>query len=85
MLRADSNLRLTASNVDPEMEDEYAEAMNEYASMAQKQRPAVKLSSGEIFQLHAALVENIRDVVSLRASTPGTTRHMTDGFALAGK
>ncbi|KAJ3189250.1 hypothetical protein HDU85_002875 [Gaertneriomyces sp. JEL0708] len=53
-----------ASTVDPEMEDEYVEAMNEYASMAQKQRPTVKLSPGEIFQLHASLQENLEDVAA---------------------
>ncbi|TPX69027.1 hypothetical protein SpCBS45565_g02717 [Spizellomyces sp. 'palustris'] len=51
-----------ATTVDAELEDEYAEAMSEYASMAQKQRPTVKLSSGEIFQLHKTLVENLDDV-----------------------
>ncbi|KAJ3024219.1 hypothetical protein HKX48_004492 [Thoreauomyces humboldtii] len=53
-----------ASTVEPEMEDEYAEAMDEYAGMAQKQRPSVKLSSSEIFQLHRILMDNIEDVAS---------------------
>ncbi|KAI9093128.1 hypothetical protein DFS34DRAFT_631683 [Phlyctochytrium arcticum] len=51
-----------ASTVDAEVEDEYAEAMNEYASMAQKSRPTVKLTPGEIFHLHQVLMEHIQDV-----------------------
>ncbi|KAI8585597.1 hypothetical protein BDZ88DRAFT_502223 [Geranomyces variabilis] len=60
--KAFMNFFKEATIVEPEMEDEYAEAMDEYVGMALKQRPSVKLSSAEIFQLHRILVDNINDV-----------------------
>ncbi|KAI8817418.1 uncharacterized protein EV422DRAFT_224332 [Fimicolochytrium jonesii] len=51
-----------ATTVDPETEDDYLDAIDEYAGMALKQRPVVKLSLTEIFQLHRILQDNIQDI-----------------------